>query len=86
MKRLFLTLSSALMLTTLLHGQAVDSLALKRQIEAENQQVLMQYAAHPAVVAEKRVARSDFFLWYSHLADRGWGSDRNWSPQETQVL
>lgn len=86
MKRLLLTLSSALMLTTLLHGQAVDSLALKRQIEAENQQVLMQYAAHPAVVAEKRVARSDFFLWYSHLADRGWGSDRNWYPQETQVL
>ena len=67
MKRLFLTLSSALMLTTLLHGQAVDSLALKRQIEAENQQVLMQYAAHPAVVAEKRVARSDFFLWYIKL-------------------
>lgn len=74
------------MLTTLLHGQTSDSLALKRQIEAENQKILMQRAAHPTVVAEKRVSRSDFFLWYSHLGQQTWGADRNWYPAETDIL
>ena len=89
MKRLFLTLTGALLLTTLLYGQGAanpDSLALRRQIEAENYKVLRQYAAHPAVVAEKRVLRSDFYLWYSHLGDRSWGADRNWYPAETRML
>lgn len=86
MKRTFLSLLSTLMMTTLLYGQPADSLGLQCQIEAENQQILLQYAARPAVVAEKRVARSDFFLWYSHLGDRTWGADRNWYPVETQAL
>ena len=89
MKRLFLTLSGALLLTTLLYGQgteASDSLALRRQVEAENYKVLRQYAARPAVVAEKRVLRADFYLWYSHLGDRSWGPDRNWYPAETRKL
>ena len=93
MKRKILILISALLLTTLLHGQAIvpagpagDSLALRRQVEAENYKALKRYAAHPVVVAQKRVPRSDFFLWYSHLADRSWGSDRNWYPPETRML
>lgn len=86
MKRAFLTLLTALMLTTLLQAQGADSLALRRQTETENYQALTRYAAHPAVVAQKRVPRSDFFLWYSHLEDRSWGQDRNWYPSETQML
>lgn len=86
MKRTFISLMSALVLTASLHAQPADSLALKRQIESENQQILLQYAARPAVVAEKRVARSDFYLWYSHLGDRTWGSDQNWYPDQTQAL
>ena len=89
MKRLFLTLTGALLLATLLYGQGAgttDSLAMRRQIEAENYKALRQYAARPAVVAEKRVLRSDFYLWYSHLGDRSWGADRNWYPAETRKL
>ena len=93
MKRNILTLTGALLLATLLHGQetvpggpGADSLALQRQVAAENYAALKRFAAHPAVVAQKRVPRSDFFLWYSHLADRSWGSDRNWYPPETRVL
>ena len=90
MKRKILTLISALLLTTLLHGQGTaptgDSLAWKRQVEEENYKALKQFAARPVVVAQKRVPRSDFFLWYSHLADQSWGPDRNWYPQETRML
>ena len=93
MKSVFMTLMSALLLTTLSYGQGTvtqdrpsDNPELKRQIEADNYNVLSKYAARPVVVAEKRVLRSDFFLWYSHLSDRGWGSDRNWYPDETRML
>ena len=93
MKRTFLTLMSVLMLTVMSYGQDVtaaggsaDSLALKQQIEAENYAILSKYAARPVVTAEKRVLRSDFFLWYSHLADKSWGSDRNWYPPQTRTL
>ena len=86
MKRSFLTLMTALMLTHLLQAQDTGSPVSQRQLEADNYKVLTQYAARPVVVAQKRVPRQDFFLWYSHLEDRGWGSDQNWYPAETTEL
>ncbi len=65
---------------------AQDSLALRRQIEAENREVLRQRSARPTVVAAKTVLRKEFPLWYSHLADRGWAPDGNYYPSETQEL
>lgn len=88
---LFLVLGVANLATLPLRAQTPeetgpDSLTLVRQIEADNYKALTARAARPVVVASKQVPRKDFYLWYSHLPDRGWGADGNWYPAETQAL
>lgn len=90
MKRILL-MAWALLLVAALQAQTPsgpvgDSLALRRQIEADNAKTLSSYAARPTVVAVKRVPRQDFQLWYSHLSDGIWGADGNWYPDETTEL
>lgn len=90
MNRIFLA-AWTLLLVAALHAQALsgpagDSLALRRQIEADNAKTLSAYAARVTVVASKRVPRADFQLWYSHLTDGCWGADGNWYPDEVTEL
>ena len=90
MKRILLW-AWALSLTAALQAQtpsgpAGDSLALRRQIEAENVKTLSSYAARPAVIAVQRVPRADFQLWLSPLTGGVWGADGNWYPDEATEL
>lgn len=90
MKRILLW-AWALSLTAALQAQtpsgpAGDSLALRRQIEAENVKTLSSYAARPAVIAVQRVPRTDFQLWLSPLTGGVWGADGNWYPDEATEL
>lgn len=48
---------------------------------SQNGQSMLQYAASPAVIAKKTVPRKDFYLWYSHLADKSWSADGNYYPE-----
>ena len=87
MKRYFLTLLAAFGAVSLLSAQErADSLALLRALEKQNYEALTSCAADLAVVAEKKVPRSDFFLWLGHLREGSWAEDRNWYPQETEIL
>ena len=87
MKRYFLTLLAAFGAVSLLSAQErTDSLALLRALEKQNYEALTSCAADLAVVAEKKVQRSDFFLWLGHLREGSWAEDRNWYPQETEIL
>ena len=61
-----------------------DSSALKGLILAENGKALTAYAAKPQVVASKRVPRKEFYLYYGHLADKGWDAEGNWWPDGVQ--
>ena len=83
MKRILLTAMAALLSAFPLPAQEQTG---RPAVETANQKVLGAMAAHPAVVAQKRVPRADFYLWYSHLTEGVWGSDRNWYPNETEVL
>lgn len=83
MKRILLTSMAALLLAAALPVRAQTG---RPAVEAANYKVLTTSAARPAVVAQKRVPRSDFYLWYSHLTDGIWGQDGNWYPDETEVL
>jgi len=68
-------------------AQESDTLAqLRAAAESDNFRALTQYAADVTVVATKRVPRTDFFLWYGHLTNGSWGSDKNWYPTETEGL
>ena len=89
MKRYLLTLAFAGLAALPLIAQegGVDSLAqLRASAAAQNYETLTAYAADVTVVATRRVPRSEFYLWYGHLADGSWGRDGNWYPDETQVL
>ena len=92
MKRILLAVCVAFFATFSLGAQngteaaPPDSVALLRQIEADNFKALTARAARPVVVASKQVSRQDFYLWYSHLDDHTWGADGNWYPAETMEL
>lgn len=88
MKRLFPIVVAALLAALPLRAQdTVDSLALLRaSVTADNYAALSAYAADVTVVATRRVPRSDFFLWCSHLGQGNWGRDGNWYPDETTLL
>ncbi len=87
MKRYFLALLAAVWAVSLLSAQeGADSLALLRTLEQQNYEALTSCAADLAVLAEKKVPRSDFFLWLGHLREGSWAEDRNWYPQETEIL
>ena len=51
---------------------------------SENGQSMLQYAADPVVIAKKTVPRADFYLWYSHLADKRWAQDGNFYPENAE--
>ena len=89
MKRYFHAMMALLLAAVPLLAQNGDDegqAALRRQVEADNYKALAAFSARPAVVAEKRVPRKEFYLWYSHLTDGTWGPDANWYPRETEVL
>ena len=83
MKRILLASMAALLLTVPLHAQEP---AERPAVESANYKALTASAAQPAVVAQKRVPRAEFYLWYSHLTDGIWGQDGNWYPNETEAL
>ena len=83
MKRTLLTTMAALLLAASLPAQTPTG---PSAVAAGNYKVLTTSAARVTVVASKRVPREDFHLWYSHLTDGIWGSDRNWYPDETDAL
>jgi len=60
---------------------AEKDLIFEKLLLSENGQSMLQYAATPAVIAKKTVPRKDFFLWYSHLADKSWTQDGNYYPE-----
>ncbi len=66
---------AAAIYSELLKGTA-DSLAraslMEKALLCENGKSLLQFANEPQVVTSKTFAASDFFLYYSHLADGGW--------------
>lgn len=93
MKRIFTTAAVALLFSLPLPAQtdggapaSADSIALRRKLEAQNYEVLSRYAAHPSVVAVKKVPRADFYLWIDGLGEGSWGTDGNWYPQQTERL
>lgn len=88
MKRtIFFAILAILCASPLLAQEPVpDSLDLVREVEAQNLRLLSERAARPVVVAQKRVARERFYLWYGHLTDGSWGPDANWYPDETDRL
>jgi len=83
MKHIFLTTVLALLAAFPLTAQPPAGVPA---VEAENHKLLSASAARPTVVAQKKVPREDFHLWYSHLTDGIWGSDRNWYPDVTESL
>ncbi len=87
MKRYFLTLLAGFWAVSLLSAQeGTDSLTLLRTLEKQNYEALTSCATDLVVVAEKKVSRSYFFLWLGHLREGSWAEDRNWYPQETEIL
>ena len=85
MKRFLISLVAALLAAASLSAQD-DSLAVLRAAEAANRSALSAYVADVTVVAQRRVPRRDFHLWYGHLTDGDWGTDGNWYPGETLRL
>ena len=83
MKRILLTTMAALLLAASLPAQEQTDLSA---VAKGNYKVLTTSAARVTVVASKRVPRADFYLWYSHLTNGIWGTDRNWYPDETDAL
>lgn len=65
---------------------AENATALVGLVESENGRALLGYSAHPEVLAQKRVPRKDFFLWYSHLADKSWSAEGIYCPEGAEVL
>lgn len=63
-----------------------ESAALVGLVESENGRALLGYSAHPEVLAQKRVLRKDFFLWYSHFADKSWTAEGLYCPEGAEVL
>lgn len=61
--------------------QAEKDSIFEKLLLSQNGQSMLQFAASPALIAKKTVPRKDFFLWYSHLADRSWTSDGNYYPE-----
>ena len=85
MKRYSLSLIALVLAAASLSAQD-DSLAVFRAAESANRAALSAYVADVTVVAQRRVPRRDFHLWYGHLVRGGWGTDANWYPDETEKL
>ena len=68
----------------LLNENPADSAALSGYALAENGKALTSYAAGLRILASKRVLRKDFFLYYSHLADKSWDTEGNIWPEDSQ--
>ena len=87
MKRYLLTLAFACLAVLPLAAQDDENgQALLRAVEQQNYETLTATAADLAVVATRKVPRSDFYLWLGHLQDGSWAADGNWYPRETDVL
>ena len=87
MKRCLLTLAFACLAVLPIAAQEEpDDQALLRALEKQNYETLIASAADLAVLAAKKVPRSDFYLWLGHLQDGSWAADGNWYPRETDVL
>ncbi|MBQ0025419.1 MAG: PD40 domain-containing protein [Bacteroidales bacterium] len=56
----------------------------KQMLLSENGQSMLQFSCEPRVLAKKTVPRKDFFLWYSHLSEKGWTADGNWFPHNAE--
>ena len=74
--RAFAVVTACLAAVFTLSAQSFEETS--RMVAAENAKALSGRAARPVVVASKRVPRADFYLWYSHLADKTWDADGNW--------
>lgn len=53
-------------------GASMRQVIAERMILCENGRNMLQYATEPVVVDRKTVSRDDFFLYYSHLENKGW--------------
>lgn len=60
---------------------AEKEVIFEKLLLSQNGESMLQFASTPAVIAKKTVLRKDFFLWYSHLADRSWTADGNFYPE-----
>ena len=74
--RAFAVMAACLAAVFTLSAQSFEETS--RMVASENAKALSGRAARPSVAASKRVARSDFYLWYSHLPDKTWDADGNW--------
>lgn len=70
----------------LVAADSTDAEALKGLIESRNGRILLQYVTRPVTVETKKVARKDFFLWYSHLDDRIWTEEGNLWPADAEEV
>ncbi|MCF0173481.1 MAG: hypothetical protein HUJ91_07140, partial [Bacteroidales bacterium] len=55
-----------------------ERLSISEKItQCENGQSMLEYSSRPEVISTITVPRSDFFLYYSHFADRAWKKGEN---------
>lgn len=53
----------------------------QQMMMSENGQSMLMFSSDPVVVAKKKVPRKDFFLWFSHMENKGWAPDGNFYPK-----